>query len=280
LDILSSYIDFKALEWSPGINTFSYVYDNDAQKNEIRQQLRNNSSFKKGLGYLEKAALLAPKNKSFFDGLFEVYSFMEDEEGLSRLVSRFDGLELDLDGQEKRLQDYRSGASHEESLTSTLSYIKQNVESSQTQKNKENKYNQAILRSYFISSKINLALYGKPGNPTELLGIARENYKSVASSSTRSDLESVLVHYLLLTAESEVAGFSGFTKKYRNIYTEDLLFILSLNQVDEFKQFVLNKVEGKELVSLMKLSLENFPSSPNVTDWKVFDVHCEQHNQT
>ena len=47
------------------------MYGDSKQKDELREQLRNNSSFIKRVNYLEKAALSAPKNISFFDELIE-----------------------------------------------------------------------------------------------------------------------------------------------------------------------------------------------------------------
>ena len=269
LDVLNQHIDFKALEASPSLDLFSYIYGDSKQKDELREQLRNNSSFIKGVNYLEKAALLAPKNISFFDELIEVYSFMKDEEGLSRLVNRFDGLGLDLDGQQKELLDYRSGASHEKSLSDSVDYITRNEINLKKPENKINKYNQAILRSYFVSIKINMAVYGQPSDSKELLAITRDNYSNNISTSTRSDLESALVHYLIQTGKSELGQFAVFAKEYELIFKEKLLFSLALNQVDTFKEFVLQSEQGKELMSLIEFGMDEFPETPNIVDWKI-----------
>ena len=269
LDVLSPHIDFKALETSPTLGLFSYIYGSVAQKDQLRVQLRNNSSFKKGISYIEKAALLAPKNKSFFDELIGIYSFMKDEDGLSRLVSRFDGVDLDLDGQQKRLAEYRSGASHEKSLSDSVDYITRNEISVKSPENRNNQYNQAILRSYFISTKISMTAYGHPDGSKELLALARTNYSNSVSTSTRADLESALIHYLIQSGKTELGQFAEFAKKYELILNESILFSVALDQVGTFKEYVLQSEQSKELMSLIELGMSAFPQTPNIVDWKI-----------
>ena len=105
IDLQSPYIDFSALEFSPSIGLFSYLYKDSASKAEFISKLNKNSAFIKGLAYLEKQVLLAPKSADALDDLVAIYSFMDDRESTSRLVSRTQNITLDLASQTKQLID-------------------------------------------------------------------------------------------------------------------------------------------------------------------------------
>jgi len=196
---------------------------------------------------------------------------MSDDDGLSRLVSRFENLELDLDGQKQTLLEYRNGDSHAESLKSSLDYIDRNLQTYKSQGNKNNRYNQTVLRSYLISYKINLNNYGHNNDIQEILTLARQNYKRSPSSGTRADLESALVHHFIQGAKTKLDGFDEFAKKYALIFSEGLLFSLALERVEGFKPYVLKHQLYPEFESLLEFSVTNFPDTPSIVDWKILN---------
>jgi tetratricopeptide (TPR) repeat protein len=267
-DLLSPFVDFKALEYSPSLSQFGFLYEDQQGKEVFRNQLRKHSSFNKAMSYMEKAMLLAPKNVSILDDLTTVYSFMDDEDALSKLVSRFKNVELDLKAMEIEQQNYRDQVDKEEKIASIEQQIASMENRARLTNNKKNTVNQTILQSYIYSVKADLYSYGKGYDANALLTATRNNLARRSSARAYSNLESAIVHKLLEQARVDVDGFEEFYTNYHRITSDFGLFCMSLTNNTAFKNMVSTSKLGKEYVSLIIASTNRFPDSPNIFDWK------------
>lgn len=267
-DLLSPFIDFKALEYSPSLSQFGFLYKDQQGKDVFRKQLRKHSSFNKAMSYMEKAMLLAPKNVTILDDLTTVYSFMDDEKSLEKLVSRFKNVELDLKAMETDQQNYREQVNKEEKIASREQQITSMEKRAALLGNKQNTVNQSILQSYIYSVKSDLYSYGKSYDADALLAVTRNNVTKRPSARTYSNLESAIVHKLLEQATTEIDGFKEFYSTYNNISSDIGVFCMSLSNNPEFKSMVANSRIGKEYISLISASVNRFPDFPNIYDWK------------
>lgn len=269
IDLQNPYIDFKALEFSASLDLFSYLYNDQAGKAEFRAKLGRHPAFKKGLAYLEKQVLLAPKSVDALDTLASVYSFMDDAESTSTLVSRLQNVELDLASQTKQLLDYRNGVDRQESLENNLDFIKRTQQRAKASGNIKNAKNQLILSSYALSTKRGLIDFGKAQASEPLIALARSNYAKDGSSGARSDLESALKYHMLDKARRNLDGYSEFLEKYQLAFGQSALLCLSLSSNKDFKEMVMKDEFAGDLQTVIIAGLKNFPKSANLYDWKI-----------
>ena len=213
--------------------------------------------------------MLAPKSADALDDLVAIYSFMDDRESTSRLVSRTQNITLDLASQTKQLIDYRNGVDHEEMLENSFDFIKRSEEKLTSPVNIKNDKNNIILNSYILSTKRNLFDYGKPHPPESLLSLARSNFEKDGSSATRSELESVLKYHMLYNASQSIDGYSEFLEKYRLVFGQSALLCISLSTSEEFKAMVLQDPLADELQAVIIEGLKRFPESANAYEWKI-----------
>ncbi|RBP51770.1 tetratricopeptide repeat protein [Arenicella xantha] len=270
-DVQSPVINFKALEFSPSLDLFAFLYKNQAEKDQIRAKLKAHSSFKKGLSYLEKAVLLAPKSVSDLTELTDIYAFMDDRDGLARLANRFKELELDLGQSQQRKLDARSGVNSQAKLENSLYFIARSSDKLTAPEIIKSQINQTILNSYILTTQANMSAYGRVEDTAELVARARSNYQRSSSSSTRSDLESIILHRLIENAKLNLPEFASLINQYQLILDEDSVFCIALTGINGFKEFVQKDPLHSELLSLLETGTESFPKSFSVFEWKILN---------
>lgn len=271
-DVLSPYINFKALEMSPTLDFFSYLYKSQVEKNQFISKLAKHSSFNKALSYMQKAVLLAPKNVSTLSELYSLYIFMDKKEELSQLATRFKTIEPDLQGQRKRISDYRSGKNKEKNLKDISDYLVIIEETIKNNENKNHPLNQTILASKLLEMQLNSIAYGKRYKSVQLLNQARLNYKLNKASSLRGDLELALIHHLLIKASTKLSNFDEFYQQYKVVLDDRSILGIALSDDNKFYELVMGSTEKKELESLIVEGFNSFPEFPRITNWKILKL--------
>ena len=270
-DVLSPHIDFEALDASPSLNYFSYLYSTQVEKDQFIGQLAQHSSFKKALGYLQKAMLLAPKSADILDSLYALYIFLDRQEDIKQLATRFEKIEVDLQHQIDDISDFRNGVDREKYRKDYDDYLSDLKTIATSPKNADHELNKTILTSTLIATQLRAVDYGKPLDSRDLLRRAKINFKLNNASSVRGDLKDALIHSLLVSASKKLPSFAKFYDQFKVVLGETSLLAIALGSDKEFNHFVKTSSEGKELESLIIQGYENFPKSPNIVNWKILD---------
>ena len=268
-DILSPYIDFVSLEVSPSLSYFSYLYEDQAKKDEFIDKLAKHSSYKKALGYMQKAMLLAPKNVEILDDLYSLYNFMDSEEEIKQLATRFEKIELDLQQQANDISDFRNGINKEKNLRELERYLTDLKANIRKPVNVKHKTNNIILSSTLIATQLRKLAYGKVVEHEEIEALARANLKVNRSSSNVGDLEIALVHKLLVKGAKKLPDLAKFLDEYRIIFDETSLLAIALGSDEAFNRFVMASSEKIELEQLIAEGIKNFPDNPSILNWKI-----------
>ncbi len=270
-NLQTPYIDLQSLEMSPSLNMFSYLYRDQKGKDIFIEKLKNHSSFKKGVSYLEKAVLLSPKNVSNLASLVAIYSFIDDQQSIEQLATRFENSELDLESYAKSRKLYLSGEDDQKSLKKINDYLANVDQLLAKKRNSAKAINSAILQSYWIASKMNASTFDGASYSTLLLNKARKVYASLPSSSTRGDLESALIYRLTEKVRAQSSKFKAIYEQYGRSINDTNLLALAMSQDKEILNFVASQGEANELQALLAESYKNFPKSPSVIDWFILN---------
>ena len=111
-------VQYEKLKSRPSVSNLSWYYHDAAEKESLRQKLRQNEDFLKAIEYYERGILLAPNNADTYDALSDIYFFLDDEKPMADLVSRMAENQVDLSQNKSLFLDYVNGIDADKTLTS------------------------------------------------------------------------------------------------------------------------------------------------------------------
>jgi len=89
MDTVRDAIHLEALGEQPDIHLLAHLYRNDEERAPVYQKLRENENMKRALTYLDKALLLAPKNRRLYATAIGLQGSFRDLAELQKLQQRF-----------------------------------------------------------------------------------------------------------------------------------------------------------------------------------------------
>jgi len=115
-DLNHDIVNLSALGEQAGIYLLSFLYQDEAGRTKVYQQLREDEAMKKALGYLDKALLLAPKNLSLYSTALAIHGGFRNLDELQKLQQRFSIAALDLTEPRKEMLAAYKGEKDKEDL--------------------------------------------------------------------------------------------------------------------------------------------------------------------
>ncbi len=88
MDVVGDALHFSALKAAPGQSMLGHLYKDEAGRTAIMDRFRQNEHTKKGVAYLDKALLLAPKNAGLYALSLQLHDMLRDAAQLQKLSER------------------------------------------------------------------------------------------------------------------------------------------------------------------------------------------------
>jgi tetratricopeptide (TPR) repeat protein len=95
-EILEPHVHLEALTLDSGLDLVRYLYDDADGRQPILDQLKSSPALARAVQLLERSILLAPKRAENYDGLVDLYTYLDDAEGLKRLLLRIEEVDPDV----------------------------------------------------------------------------------------------------------------------------------------------------------------------------------------
>jgi hypothetical protein len=246
------------------------LYHDEAGRQQLYRQLRENPKMQKALAYLDKAMLLAPKDLDLYRVAAQYHGEFRDLDQLKRVQQRMRAAALDMTASAKEtLKSYR-GDKDQENLTKVQTSIRKYQDLLKTPA----VMSSAPTREYTAVTLNELeqtsAFYGGAQNSGKLLQEARAIYDARQSSYSSGGLIAaygVLACDELGARDPQFASLAGLTKRSLSKYQ---LLLLVLERGGPLGERARQNQNVIKLLELEKQMIAQFPPFRDTMRWAAF----------
>jgi len=266
-DVNHDAVHMGALGEQPGLHTLSCLYQNEAGRQKIYQQLHDNETLKKGLGYLDKALLLAPKNLDLYDKALTLHACFRDLNELQKLQQRLRIAAPDLtEVRQESLAAY-SGSKDQKYLEKYQQQIKSHLALANMPAISQDPLTLDYVMGSLQGLQQNAWVYGGTADGRELLQAALATYQRHQSSASRSALQAAY----FFRAGEELAlqnpDFARLVKQTRRAVRPENLFCYLLEHGGPLAELAQKNENVTKAIALEKEDVANYPSWAAISQW-------------
>ncbi|VUD67366.1 hypothetical protein TDB9533_03757 [Thalassocella blandensis] len=271
-DVLGEKLDLSVLQYRPSLDLFSYLYTNNEQKMEIIEEIKQHPHFNKMMEYTKKASILSPKSSDSFYMAYEIMDFLRLNNEIQNILPRLDAITLEQKQDEDAQRKFRSGESHEKSISSIKESIALYQKRYSALNGKEHPLERAIIDSTLMKLQLSLITFGEKIDINQLLQQAESHYNNVPSSATRALYTDILEQKLIEESRSISPEFSTLHDNYKYIFDRDSLIYLGLSGLTEYRMAIQKHTLFKRYVDVRIKANALFPDRPSANDWFLFHL--------
>jgi tetratricopeptide (TPR) repeat protein len=266
-DIVRDSIRLEALAEQPGIHLLPHLYQNGQERDAIYRQLRENENMKKSLAYLDRALLLAPKNRSLYDTALALYGSFRDLDELKKLQQRFRVAAPEFDEvREETLRAYGK-EQDKENLEKTQARLKTCEASLLKPEVKEHLLTRERATIALIGLQQNAWVYGMAADSQHLLDLARTAHQQHPCTASRHALKSAL----FFRAHQELAGqskeYAALAEQTRRSLPPQYLIAFILERGGALASQVRQNENVAKALALEQELVQLFPSWVSIEEW-------------
>ena len=204
-DVVGDSIHTEVLNEQPSLSLLSYLYLTEPEREVLYQKLHDNENMKKSLVYLDRALLLAPKNRALYGTALAMHASFRDLPELQKLQQRFQVASPDFtEEREETLRAYTK-AKDKENLEKLETQLKTYEEALQKPAVKEHPLTLEHATLTLIALQQGATIYGRPADSAKMLAMAQAAYQAHPCAASRSTLKSVY----FFKANEELAAQNG-----------------------------------------------------------------------
>lgn len=270
METVGDAIRLSALGEEAEFATLGYLYNDEAQRRAIYQRLRENPSMKKGIAWLDRALLLAPKRVDLYLTSLQIQSSFRDLAEMQKLQQRMRAGSPDHDEMDKHYLENYSGSKdkqHVERLKKSQERMRKQLATPAVAGHAPTKH--------FVQLELNEQertgwTYGLEANADAMVRTATAAYEAQPSSAARGGFTSALYFSALTQVAGENAEFGALVKRARRGLTPRYLTALLLENGGAIAEPLRKHPDVQKALALEKETARLFPSTPGADDWALF----------
>ena len=274
-DLLRETVSLPRLKSAPNLE-FLVLHDSEAERQAWVKRLRDHPATAKGLGYLDKVMLLAPRSVQSYRDLVAFHGFLQDEEKLAQVLETLKSTELDLAEIEPLVRRYLSGEQDErqarhaevamQSLRSILNQLPDDEEHATL----------ALGLDLLTSQASDGNACGLELDWDDLVALSQRAYERMPCVGTRDSLQWVLIERALQRLMATDAEFKTRVGSVRRSFGSNVILSLALEDRESWRQALLGDADIRRVVELVRERMQKLPSSLRIQDWALLrHVHPE-----
>ena len=271
-DAFATQIDLRLIHSVGRGGLLGFFYRDGAGRDEVIARLKTSPALAKATQYFDKSILLAPKRGSNYDQASALYTLLDDNAALERILRQIDDAHPDT----------------QETVTETLKYLAgdydkktaQTVATAQAASRKlvdhwraapaGDKRNRSLAAAQMAAWGALMAKSASPADSPpdaeELLKLAEEALRTHECSMTEQTLISSLLYRVHAQNVAKSPAYRQFAQKYRRHLTPYETLLLALDQ-KPLAPAILAHADFKRAVELSKQRLARFPRAVAADDW-------------
>jgi len=267
-ETLPDRLQFKKLKTRPSMSTLSWYYENEQEKDVLREAFRGNDDFQKAIEYLERSALLAPNSLDVYSSLSEIYYFMDDTDSMVKLVSQMENNKIDITAQQASYFDFLEGSNLEEDLKTLKE--REIYQRSLLSDRDLNKATRGALYSRIADNLQAQITYGDETRVTESVKEARSAYTHLKSTQTQGSLYTALLSKVSFEASKNFPSYQAFRQELGKGYADSNVIVFAARKNPELLTWLKSNESFQEAIALEREDLKRFPKTAGPENWAIF----------
>lgn len=268
-EIIDGKINLAKLRSSGNLHMLSFLYNTDSQKRAIAAQLSQHPAMIKAVSYLEKAMVLAPKLDANYQQLSSLYAFMEDLEGMNRVVNQLKNVEIDMADTVKRFEEYYSGTKDDYYTEIYANRMDEHRRVQATIDPGTDPYSYAVNVSNLLNTSFTMLDFNQKIDLDELVRLAKNNYERLPSKATRVDYYNALLIRAVETLKARDDTLAGIMEQYKRNLSHRYLLLVGLENSAQIKDKLLNNKDALNFIALVKEETKNNATEAAASDWAI-----------
>jgi len=269
-DLLRDRVRLDLVRERPDFSAISLLYDNDKERRDVYQRLRDMPNTKKALVQLDRALLLSPKSRGLYRAELFFQRGFEDQTELQKLLQRVRTAQLDDREEEQEAQKVWAGDKNKEQLQALSRHIQrlETLEKSEAVRQHPGtlEYVTHELNQYRLAA----APYGLAVDTGEVLASARRLYEQRPSSAARTGLIAAHAYAAVQELARDHAEINELVSRTTRVLHPSHLVTLMLQRGGPTAEFFRQNSNVQALVALELESGRLFPTTRDADDWALF----------
>ena len=267
MDVNRDAIDFALLGEQAGLDSLGLFYQDDQGRTEVYQRLHDSDAMKKGLGYLDKALLLAPKEVALYSTALALQAGFRDLAALQKLQQRFQIAVPDLTESKRETLDAYVGAKDKEDLAK----IQKRMDRLKEMAARCSTNGEALTLEYINISFSQLQQkawhLGGEVDGQAMVQSALAAYQRHPSSASHETLETA--YFFLANQELALqdSGYAALVKQCRHVLSPGFIVAFSLERGGPLADLVRKNANVAKVIEMEKESMPKYPSWAGIHEW-------------
>ena len=267
MDIVGDAIHLPALGEEPSFSTLSHLYNNEQQRVEIYQRLREHPGMKKALAYLDRGLLLAPKRLDLYFTSLQVHGSFRDLPEIQKLQQRVRSAAPDRTDSEKHYLEVYSGAKDKENTERARKHIERLKKLFDKPGVANHAMTKAYLQCLLNEEMLQAWSYGLDPDAEELVRTANTVFETKASSATRANLSAALFYRASQQIARQNQEFNALLQRTRRGLSARYVITWLLDHRSPLADALRKHPDVQRAVGLETEGQKLFTSHADFEDW-------------
>ena len=275
LEIIGDRIDLRILKQRPQLELLSYLYDDEADSQQFVETLNQNAEINKAIDYLDRAAIVAPKNQAVYERIRSIQYHRHDSGSLRKLQQRLDSIELDFTDAIRRLAEYTSGTLDEKNLADLTSTSERNEELMRLTRNRPPATTFAVATGSWLTNQMARNHMGIQIDFDELVRVAEEAHVVAPSTKTRQNLYLSLMYRASNNLAQTQPTYAHMLSRTSRSLSPSTLIAVVLSQPGDLRQAVVENLDVGRATKLIIEEQNKIPHRGSPWDWAMVQAFDE-----
>ena len=267
LDVNHDAIDFALVGEQAGLDALGYFYQDESGRAQVYQQLHDSEAMKKGLGYLDKALLLAPKEVGLYSTALALHGGFRDLAALQKLQQRFQIATPDLTETKRETLDAYAGAKDKEDLAK----VQKRIETLKEMAARCATNGQSLTLDYINISLDELqqrAWYlGAEVDGPALIQSALGTYQNHPSSASHQTLQSAYLFAANQQLALQDSAYGALSRQCRHVLSASYIIAFALEHGGAMAGLVRQNPNVQKAIEMEKEAMAKYPSWTGIHEW-------------
>lgn len=273
-DVVKDKLDLKVLKASESLRLIGYLYEDEAQFEEIAEGLRNHPGIRRATENFEKLTVLAPRSTHGWTQLQSIYGYLDDDERLKKMAKRLEDADLDQTDSDRNYQVLKNGEMDDvyRSHSNTSAEFNRQVVANR-RANPDATF--AVAVGEQIDAHTMLTLLGDTVDLDADATLAVSAHEAIPCSGLNQKITATHFAVVLHSTKTQSTECSQLCEQYGRVLSTEVLLLLSLQKDKSLVEKVRQHPRYSALIQSIQLRMQHFPENASATRYLLMQMLSE-----
>jgi len=265
-DIIGSRIDLRALRYSGGYSLLSYLYHDQAGREEMRQKVRQHPGIKRALTLYQRLIVLSPKRPTGYGAVARIQYYIRDDAGLDDTANRVAAATFDHSDSLAEFKKHLSGVKDQQTIVESAAALNRAMETTERLRAKGGA-TLAVALCGQAGAMMGLDVLQGNVDANAVVALAEQADSACPSSATEGML---VASHLLRTSKRLCASdpeFAALHAKCKRTLGTSNLVVAAAAQSEALRGKIVRDPDFLQAAELQRKHRQFLPDSPDAFDW-------------